>query len=448
MKFPHTSRGESTGPGGGRTAQAATQDPAKSEQDSGSSEERDGGQSQDIINAWIELIELPDGSDTPVLPSARTNRFPREEIVTEILDLTDQLASVALFGPIGIGKSFVARAVLDHDQTKAKFGQNSHFIHFDNPEVSLEGFLERLSGAIRTSRITSMKQLQSHLESSPPLILLLDGVDFILDQPTAESEAIFAAIEEFGSYDHVCLVTTSRIYPHIPGFHRVEVPTLSEDGAQDIFYDLCNLGRSPAVNTLIARLDFHPLFIDLLASFVRENDWDETALLKAWSDDQASAMRNGYYQKLRDTIEPILRSPTIQKLGTTGRDVLEAIASFPSGVKEHSLKNIFHTVAGIGEVVDILCKFSLVHRRDESVGMLSPFQFYFLESMLVLAETGEVINVRWGPDCMPAPACMSFPFRSFHGCGLTPLKGSLFIPAVHPLDVVTHPSGVLSTGIA
>ena len=415
-KFPHTSRGESTGPDGGGTTHAATQDPAKSEHDPGPSGERNGGQSQDTTNASRKVVELLDGSDTPVLPLPRTKHFPREEIVTEILDLTDQLASVALFGPIGIGKSFVARAVLDHDLTKAKFGRNCHFIHFDDPEISLEGFLERLSGVIQTSRITSVEQLQSHLESLPSLILLLDGVDFILDQSTTESGAIFAAIEELGSYDHVCLVTTSRIYPDIRGFHRVEVPTLSEDGAQDTFYDLCNLGQSSAVNTLIASLDFHPLFIDLLASFVRENDWDESALLKAWGDDQASALRNGYYQKLRDTIEPMLRSPTIQNLGTTGRDVLEAIASFPSGLKEHELKNIFHKIAGIGEVVDVLCEFSLVHRREGSVGMLSPLQFYFLESMLVLhPETKEVINVSWGPNCMPAPACMSFQFHSFHG---------------------------------
>ena len=421
-----------------------TRGPAKSEHDSSSSGEQDSGQSQDTTTASREVAESPDGSDTPVLPSARTKRFPREEIVTEILDLTGQLASVALFGPIGVGKSFVARAVLDHDQTKAKFGQNCHSIHFDDPKISLEGFLERLSGVIQTCCISSVQQLQSHLESSPPLILLLDDVDFILDQSTTESDEIFAAIEEVGSYDHVCLVTTSRIYPHIRGFHRVEVPTLSEDGAQDTFYDLCNLGRSSAVDTVIARLDFHPLFIDLLASFVRENDWDEAALLKAWGDDRTSALRNRYYQKLNDTIEPMLRSPTIQKLGATGRDVLEAIASFPSGLKEHDLKNIFHAVAGIGEVVDVLCKFSLVHRREGSVRMLSSFQFYFLESMLVLAETEEVINVSWGRNCMPAQVCMSSLFHPFHGYCLTALKRSPFLLLGHP--VAAHQS-VLSTGM-
>ena len=113
-----TSRGESTGPGGGGTTQAAMQDPAKSEHDSGSSRERGGEQSQDTTNASKEVVELLDGSDTPALPLARKKRFPREEIVTEILYLTDQLASVALFGPIGVGKSFVAHAVLDRSEER------------------------------------------------------------------------------------------------------------------------------------------------------------------------------------------------------------------------------------------------------------------------------------------------------------------------------------------
>jgi len=41
------------------------------------------------------LLEL---STAPVLPQAPTNCFSREEIINEILDLTDQIASTALYG--------------------------------------------------------------------------------------------------------------------------------------------------------------------------------------------------------------------------------------------------------------------------------------------------------------------------------------------------------------
>ena len=87
-----------------------------------------------------------------------------------MLDLVDQVASIAPFGLTGVGKSFVGRTLL-HDQTKARFGRNRHFMRYDLTS-SLEGFLERLSGAIDTDRTTSTAQLRSHLES-PPIHLVI-----------------------------------------------------------------------------------------------------------------------------------------------------------------------------------------------------------------------------------------------------------------------------------
>ena len=333
------------------------------------------------------------------------------QTTSEILDLTDQVASVALFGSIGIGKSFVARTVLDHGRTKAKFGESRYFVRCDDLENSLERFIGRLSDAVHTD----VMQLESRLRSSPPLILLLDGVDSVLDPLTPEAEEISARIEAFGAYEHVCLLTTSRMYPDIHGFHRVEIPTPPEDGARDIFYGLCNLNRSPAVNTLIAQLDFHPFSIELLARSTRENNWDEEMLLKAW-DDQKGVLRTSYYQGLKGMIEPVFHSPRIKGLGTMARDVLGAVASFQSGIREHQLEGIFHGTGGVREVVDVLCRFSLICRRDGVLRMLSPLQFYFLKSMLVYAETEEVI--KWGPDCMPAKACTSS-LDPFHGCWVT-----------------------------
>ena len=346
----------------------------------------------------------------PVPPQVPVHWF--SQITGEILDLTDQVASVALFGSIGVGKTFVAHSILDHDRTKAKFGENRHFIRYDDLSKSPESFVERLADAIHTNTT----QLESRLRSSPPLILFLDGVDSVLNSLDPEVEEIYAMIEEFGSYEHVCLVTTSRIYPDIHGFHRVEVPSPPEDGARDIFYTLCNLDRSPAMDTLIAKLDYHPFSIELVARCIRENKWDEEMLLKAWGD-QNSALRAIYYQSLKDAIEPVFCSPRIKELGTTARDVLGAIASFQSGIGEHQLEGLFHRRGGVREVVDVLCKFSLVYRRDGILKMLSPLQFYFLESMLVYAKTGEVI--KWGPECMPAKGCMSLSLGSFCACRLT-----------------------------
>jgi len=298
----------------------------------------------------------------------------------------------------------VALAVLYHDLTKATFGRNRYFMRCDDLTNSLEGFLECLSDATGINRTTAIGRLRSHLESSPPCLLVLDGVDSILDPPSPGAREISAIIEELGSSQHICLVTTSRMYPDLHGFHRVEVPALSEDGAQEIFYSLCNLARSPLVDNLIARLDFHPFSINLLARSVRENDWDATTLLQAW-DDQTSALRTNYRQSLKETLELSLRSPTIKNLGTTVQDTLDAVAAFPLGVEESRLRSVLPHITEVEAVVDVLCRFSVIYRQDEFVKMLSPFRFYFLES----AQHVEVI--RSGPSRHPTKARTS---RSFH----------------------------------
>jgi len=323
------------------------------------SDEGELGDPKSITEAGKESPRSPlELSPPPALPQAPTNCFSREEILNEILDLTDQVASTALYGPIGVGKSIVALTVLHHNQTKAFFGRNRHFMRYNDPTNSLGGFLERLSDAIGINRTTDIGRLRSHLESSPPHLLLLDALDFILDPLAPETDEISAMIEELGSNQHICLVTTSRMYPDIHGFHRVEVPTLPEDGTQEAFYSHCNLGRSPLVDDLIAGLDFHPLSIDLLARSTRENNWDATTLLQAWDDDQT---RTNY---LKGTLKLSLRCPTIQNLGTAAQDTFNAIAAFPLGVEEGRLWRIFPHITGIEVAVDVLCRFSLIYRQD------------------------------------------------------------------------------------
>ena len=367
--------------------------------------------SSDVLGSPPELRPLLS------LPQSPANFFPRD-VLNEVLDLTDQAASTALFGPIGVGKSSVALTLLHHNRTQAKYGPHRYLMYCDKVTNSLEGFVKGLCDAIHTNHTTNMGQLRLHLESSPPFILLLDAVDSILDPLTPEAEDIFAAIEEFGSYDRVCLLTTSRMHLEIPGFHRVEVPILSETDAQDAFYDLCNVGRSPAVNDLIARLDFHPLSIDFLASSARENCWDESMLLKAWEDDQTDALKTKYYQRLNDAMEPLLLSPTIQDLGTAAPDVLGAIAAFPLGIEERRLQNTFTGTTGVGVALDVLCKLSLIYRRGGLIKMLSPFQFYFLETMLEPAQHVEVIRCN-ADNSHAAKACMSLLLHLFYGFRVT-----------------------------
>ena len=80
----------------------------------------------------------------------------------QVLDLTDQVASTSLFGPIGVGKSFVAHTLLQHNRTETKFGTNRHFVRCDDLTSSLEDFLERLADVINMAVKVHIKEITSH----------------------------------------------------------------------------------------------------------------------------------------------------------------------------------------------------------------------------------------------------------------------------------------------
>ena len=318
-------------------------------------------------------------------PQAPANFLGRGAILEDLLNFAERSASLTLFGPGGIGKTAIALTLLHHNRIAAKFGEHRHFIPCDYLENSVDSFLNCLSDAIGVPRPADMTQFSSSLEILPPSILVLDGVDSILDPQASEATEITTTIEELGRYPGLCLLATSRMDAKIPDFRHMEVSTLPVDVARGVFHGHCGLGGSSAIDGLLAELDFHPLSITLLAGAVRNSGWDEPALLQEWNDGGTSILRESDARSLRGTIESILSTPTIQGLGTTTRKTLEAIAAHPDGVKEVKLEVMFPEISGVWEAVNALCKFSLMYREDGFVKMLAPFRLYFLESAQALA---------------------------------------------------------------
>ena len=352
---------------------------------------------------WIQLAELPrhetsqaspsttasplrSMGDTaffclfPSIPQAPENFFGRGAVLEDLLGFADRSASVTLFGPGGIGKTAIALALLHHGRIAAGFGKHRYFMRCDDLGDSLDGFLDRLSEITGAQRPTDMVQLRSHLEASPPCILVLDGIDSVLDPRASGAVEITAAIEEFGRCPKVCVLATSRMDIRIPDFRYMEVPTLPIEIARDVFHSRCHLGRSAAVDSLLTELDFHPLSVTLLADAVYNNEWDEPVLLDEWEGGKTSILETFDVRPgLEDTIESVLRTPTIRELGATARKTLKAIAAFPGGVKEAKLEIMCPGISGVWEAVNALCKFSLMYREDGFVKMLSPFRLYFVE---------------------------------------------------------------------
>ena len=313
----------------------------------------------------------------PPFPPAPPYFFGRESTLGDLLNLAERSASVTLVGAAGMGKTAIALKLLHHHQILIRFGRRRYFVLCHNLDNSLDGFLARLSETMGAPEATDTAQLLSHLESSPPCILVLDGIDSILDPLTPGAAEISKTIAELGRCPKVYVVATSRMDPKFPSFRRREVSAFLEEAARNVFHSSCRLERSAVIDTILAELDFHPLSIVLLASAVSENEWDEPALSEAWKYGKTCTLKASGRESLEDNIKSILRTPTIQELGITARETLEAIANVQGGVKEIYLLTSFPEINGVGEAVDALCKFSLMYRQDGFVGMLAPFRLYF-----------------------------------------------------------------------
>ena len=309
--------------------------------------------------------------------------------MTRSLDHLDHLSPLTLSGPVGIGKTAIALTLLHHDRAKARFGGNRHFMRCDNLENSLISFLERLCDAVGLPPVGNSEALRLRIAHLDPFLLALDGVERILDPLAAESKEIATTMEEISQLENACLLATSRMAIDIPGFQITEVSILPRDKARDVFYALCPLSRSPAIDDLVTTLDFHPLSIALLAGAVCEKGWDEPRLLREWDDGQTDALKLDGNQSLAAVIESALASPTIRKLGPPAQETLEALAAYPAGVDETRVGRMFPAIAGVEEAVDTLCRFYLVERHDGSVRLLSPFRFYFLQQAFTIVQTQE-----------------------------------------------------------
>ena len=353
---------------------------------------------------WIQLAELPRHEtpqaspsttasplrsigDTalfclfPPIPQAPENFFGRGADLEDLLGFAERFASVTLFGPGGIGKTAIALTLLHHGQIATRFGRHRYFVRCNGLGDSLDGFLDRLSETTGAQHPTDMAQLRSHLEASPPCILVLDGIDSVLDPRAPGAVEIAAAIEEFGRCPKVCVLATSRMDIKIPHFRYMEVPTLPIEVAREVFRSRCNLGRSATVDSLLTELDFHPLSVTLLADAVRNNKWNEPVSLEEWEGGTMGILETlNVRHGLEDTIESVLRTPTIQELEPSARKTLEAIAAFPGGVKDARLEIMCPGISRVWEAVNALCKFSLMYREDGFVKMLSPFRLYFIKS--------------------------------------------------------------------
>ncbi|KNZ78747.1 hypothetical protein J132_10235 [Termitomyces sp. J132] len=274
------------------------------------------------ISTNLKVDELLDVTEEPdVLPTWPRVFVGRSDLVQSATDALLNFHHVALIGPGGIGKSSIARAVLNDEEIVSKFKARRYFVQFDNinvTQVNLKTFLDHIAGALGFATPVNAYNLITKTLSTAETLLVLDNAETFLDA-TMDAGHIADAIDGFGARSNVTILLTTRtaVLPPNLKWIRLQVPPLEESAACEAFQAYYPSIETSILIKLLSAVDFHPLSINLLAQAAVQNEWSPQDLITAWDHQRATLLEagNGKSQSLAVTIETSLNSPSFLKLG-------------------------------------------------------------------------------------------------------------------------------------
>lgn len=345
--------------------------------------------------------------------------FGRSDIVREVVQGLLLPQHVALTGPGGIGKTYIAKAVINDEEIVEIFGAERYFVAFDNhgtadhhdSAITLDVFADHIANALglHPTKADKQKIITTYLsDASRRVFLLLDNAETFL-HAGKETGRISSMVEDLGALPSVVLMLTTRSLALPPNLHckYVSVPPLDLGAAREAFKAIYNTPvDTKTVDYLLTELDCHPLSINLLAQAARQNQWSENDITDAWKREKTHVLTThissegaaGKNQSLAVSINLSINSPAFKGIGAEVRDFLRILAFLPEGADVRRLEELVPTASKPHSVVGALCSLSLTYRKGDFVTMLAPIRMYMLsediEKMAPLSQSQLLKDIR------------------------------------------------------
>jgi tetratricopeptide (TPR) repeat protein len=322
--------------------------------------------------------------------------YGRDDLVAELTNLVVNDEHIALIGPGGMGKSSLAKVILNEALVVKEFAERRFFVTYDGMDpsaITFETFMTRFAKALGIELVGAdhMRQICTFLRSASALIVLDNAENFEEARGQSALQEIPPAIVDIADIPGITLVLTSRSRrnaPNVPWITK-DIPPLDVDSAREAFFRIYRQdSRSNAeeeIMDLLMELEFHPLSINLLANAAQQNDWSPHMLLTRWRHQPSAVLDHGEgkLQSLSATMQLSLSSPSIQNFGEDGGRTLAIIAFLPQGLNGDLATQLLPSLPHIDSICDVLCRQSLVYRQGIFIKMLAPIRHYVQNSSLV-----------------------------------------------------------------
>ncbi|KAJ7862610.1 hypothetical protein B0H14DRAFT_495735 [Mycena olivaceomarginata] len=291
--------------------------------------------SSDGSSVYLGTNDLKNSSSSfSMLPSKPKIFYGRESELDHIMKMiAQQPARIAILGGGGMGKTSLARAVLHHPETSAKF-EYRFFVNAESATTSIE--LVALIGlhiGLDPGKNLA-KAVVQYFSRAPSLLLILDNLETVWDPIQSRG-----GIEEFLSLltdvEHLTLMITMRGAERPAKVHwthpfLLPLEPLSDEAAQQTFMDITdNVYAAEDVNQILGFTDNMPLAVDLIAHL---SDYEGLSnVLTRWKTEKTALLSVGHDRKsnLDSSIALSLSSPRITH---NSKELLSLLSILPDGL--------------------------------------------------------------------------------------------------------------------